>query len=308
MHEPVMLEETIRGLRPEFARRMVDATIGGAGHAEALLARMGPEGQLLGMDTDPVAVRRAAERLAEFGSRVILRQGCFSDLKVVLAEIGWAHVDGVLMDLGVSSFQLDDAERGFSFRLDGPLDMRMDPSAGLRAADLVNKLPERDFAALLRQYGDEPRAGRIARAIVRRRERQAFERTLDLAACVAAAVGGRRGAARHPATRTFLALRIAVNRELDELVAGLEAAWTALGSGGRLAVLTFHSLEDRIVKHFMRDQVRGESPRGRLLTPKGETPSDAERRRNPRARSARLRVLEKLEQEERSNDAVPGQS
>jgi 16S rRNA (cytosine1402-N4)-methyltransferase len=292
MHEPVMQAETVEWLRPADARRIVDATVGGGGHAEALLRSMRPEGRLLGLDGDPAAVRRSTERLAAFGERFIARHSRFSELGARLMELGWNEVDAVLMDLGVSSFQLDEAERGFSFRLDGPLDMRMDPSRGTRAADLVNRLSERDLAALLRQFGEEPRAGRIARAVVRRRERHPFERTLDLAHCVATAAGGRRGA-RHPATRTFQALRIAVNRELEELDAGLAAAWAALAPGGRLAVISFHSLEDRAVKMFMRERTRSGAPAGRLLVPRGVTPSEAERRRNPRARSARLRVIEK---------------
>ena len=308
MHEPVLLREAVEGLNLAAAQRAVDATLGGGGHAEAMLRAMPATGRLLGLDADPEAVTRARERLAGFGDRFLARRSRFSRLAEALAAVGWDTVDAALFDLGVSSFQLDDARRGFSFQRDGPLDMRMDPDAPVCAADLVNGRSERELEALLRDYGEEPNARRIARAIVQRRARAPFARTLELAECVAAAVGGRRGARLHPATRTFQALRIAVNREQEELSAGLDAALAALRPGGRLAVIAFHSLEDRLVKRFARAHEgrweglpeggarwRGERPAARAVARRALRPSDEECRRNPRARSARLRIVERTE-------------
>ncbi len=308
MHEPVLLREVVERLNLAGAQRAVDATLGGGGHAEALLNAMPATGLLLGLDADPEAVARARERLSAFGARFRARRMRFSRLAEALAAEGWDAVDAVLFDLGVSSFQLDDARRGFSFLHDGPLDMRMDPDAPLRAADLVNRRSERELEWLLREYGEEPHARRIARRIVERRARAPFARTAELADCVMAAVGGRRGARRHPATRTFQALRMAVNGELEELATGLEAALQALRPGGRLAVIAFHSLEDRLVKRFARahegrweslpeggTRWRGERPAVRSVTRRAVTPSQEECRRNPRARSARLRIVERTE-------------
>ncbi len=308
MHEPVLLREAIEGLNLATAVRAVDATLGGGGHAEAMLRAMPSVGVLLGLDADPEAVERSRARLAPFGERFRARHARFSHLGEILAAEGWDSVDAVLMDLGVSSFQLDEAARGFSFLRDGPLDMRMNPDEPVRARDLVNGLAEAELEEILRRYGEEPRSRRIAQAIVARRAERPFETTLDLAECVASAVGGRRGARLHPATRTFQALRIAVNRELEELAGGLNAAWGALRPGGRLAVIAFHSLEDRMVKRFFRahegrrealpqggERWVGERPAGLRVTRRAVSPSDAESRANPRARSARLRVLERVE-------------
>lgn len=308
MHEPVLLGETVTLLNLSAARRAVDATLGGGGHAEAILRALPPDGQLLGLDADPEAVARARERLAAYGDRFQARHARFSRLAEALAAAGWDAVDAVLFDLGVSSFQLEDPRRGFSFQEDGPLDMRMNPDEPLTAAELVNRLSERELESLLRAYGEEPRARRIARAIVERRASAPFTRTLELAACVEAAVGGRRGARLHPATRTFQALRMAVNREPEELAAGLEAGLAALRRGGRMAVISFHSLEDRAVKQFARAHEgrweslpeggarwRGATPAVRAVTRRAVRPTEDECRRNPRARSARLRVVERVE-------------
>lgn len=308
MHEPVLLGETVTLLNISAARRAVDATLGGGGHAEAILRALPPDGQLLGLDADPEAVARARERLAAYGERFQARHARFSRLADALAAAGWDAVDAVLFDLGVSTFQLEDPRRGFSFQEDGPLDMRMNPDEPLTAAELVNRLSEAELESLLRAGGEELRARRIARAIVEQRARAPFTRTLELAACVEAAVGGRRGARLHPATRTFQALRRAVNREAEELVAGLEAGLAALRRGGRLAVISFHSLEDRTVKQFARAHEgrweslpeggarwRGATPAVRVVTRRAVWPTEDECRRNPRARSARLRVVERVE-------------
>ncbi|MCS6889245.1 MAG: 16S rRNA (cytosine(1402)-N(4))-methyltransferase RsmH [Chloroflexus sp.] len=282
-------------MAPRPGGRYLDATVGGGGHALAVLQAAQPGGMLLGIDADPDALAATAERLAEAGLRqqAVLRHGSFADLAALATEAGFTAVDGILFDLGVSSYQLDTPERGFSFAADGPLDMRLDPTQGLTAADLVNRLSERELADILFQYGEEHAARRIARAIVERRRAQPFLRTADLAAVVARAVGGRHGRI-HPATRTFQALRIAVNQELDRLAAALPQAVALLAPGGRLAVISFHSLEDRIVKQFLRTEAAGETPRLALITKKPVVASDAEVAANPRARSAKLRVAARV--------------
>lgn len=289
MHRPVLTREVVDRLGVRPGGRYLDATLGGGGHAEAILEASAPDGRLLGVDADPAAVARTRERLARFGARADCLHDRFSNLGARARERGFAPADGAVMDLGVSSFQLDDPERGFSFRADGPLDMRMDPGAGPTAADLVNTLPEAELADVLWRWGEERRSRRIARALCTRRARAPFTRTADLAEVIAAAAGGRRGP-RHPATRSFQALRIAVNAEPEELEAGLESAWNSLGAGGRLAVIAFHSLEDRVVKQFFK--ARAETGAARLETRKPVRPSEDEVRENPRARSARLRVAE----------------
>ena len=292
MHEPVLLREVVERLAARPGGRYIDATLGGGGHAEALLDAGGPDARLLGLDADPEAMARCRRRLERFGDRAVCVQAKFSMLAPVAGEHGFRPADGVLMDVGVSSFQLDDPARGFSFRADGPLDMRMDPGAGPTAADLVNGLPESELADIFWRYGDEHRSRRVARAICERRARAPFLRTTDLAEAVARALGGRRGRT-HPATRVFQALRIAVNRELEELSAGLSGAWSVLRPGGRLAVIAFHSLEDRAVKRFMAERIR--AGEGRAIERKPLRPGEEERSRNPRARSARLRVAERVE-------------
>ncbi len=298
-------------LQPRSGGRYVDCTVGAGGHAEALLEASAPDGRLLGLDVDPDALRLAQQRLQRFGERVRLERRNYRELAAVLAATRFAPVDGILFDLGVSSMQLERAERGFSFRVEGPLDMRMDPSLRVTAADLVNTLPERELAELIATYGEERWARRIARAIVARRRSRPFRTTTDLADTIAAAVGaGQRGRGReriHPATRTFQALRIAVNDELGGLRQALPAAVDALTPGGRVAVITFHSLEDRIVKDFFRREAGrcvcppdfpvcrcGARARLRILTAKPVVPTAAEISANPRSRSAKLRVAEKL--------------
>lgn len=294
-HTPVLLAEVIAALAPRPGGRYLDATIGGGGHALAVLQAAQPGGVLLGIDADPAALAATAERLAEAGlsQQAVLRHGSFADLAALAAESGFAAVDGILFDLGVSSYQLDTPERGFSFAADGPLDMRLDPTQGPTAADLVNRLSERELADIIFQYGEEHAARRIARAIVERRRSQPFQSTADLAAVVARAVGGRHGRI-HPATRTFQALRIAVNHELDRLAAALPQAVALLALGGKLAVISFHSLEDRIVKQFLRAEATGEAPRLAIITKKPVVASDTEVAANPRARSAKLRVAVRI--------------
>ncbi len=303
-HEPVLLNEVLHFLRPHAGGTYIDATVGGGGHAEAILDASAPDGRLLGLDADPDALRRSQRRLHRFGRRVVLVHANFDQLQSVAEREGFVPADGVLMDLGVSSDQLADAARGFSFLRPGPLDMRMDPSLPHTAADLVNTLDEEDLARLIRAYGEDPYARRIARAIVRARP---IYTTTELADLVARVVPRRPGQRLHPATRTFQALRIAVNDELGALERALPQAIAVLRPGGRLAVITFHSLEDRIVKHFFRREARdcicppwqpvctcGHKAQVRILTRKPVVPSPDEVQRNPRSRSAKLRVVEKV--------------
>ncbi len=305
-HTPVLLAEALTALEPRPGGRFVDATVGGGGHAAALLDRTAPDGRLLGLDQDPEAVAAARARLARYGTRAVVVHANFEALAAVAAAHGFTGVDGVLFDLGVSSHQLTTGRRGFSFRVDAPLDMRMDPTAGPTAADLVNTLDEAALADLIYQYGEEPRSRAIARAIVRARATTPIDSTLRLAELVARAAGGRQGRS-HPATRTFQALRIAVNRELEVLERALAAAVELLRPGGRLAVISFHSLEDRIVKRFIAAAERpcvcppqvpvcvcGRLPTLRALTRKPVEPGAAEIAANPRSRSARLRAAERL--------------
>ncbi len=283
---------------------MIDGTLGAGGHAAGWLQASSPDGVLLGLDRDPAALEVARRRLAEFGARVQLRQGSFAELAEHAAAIGWEQVSGVLLDLGVSSMQLSDASRGFSFQQDGPLDMRLDPSQELTADALVNEWSERELADIIWRYGEEPQARRVASAILRARP---IHGTQQLAEIVAQAAGGRRRRI-HPATRTFQALRIAVNDELGALRVALPQALELLQAGGRLAVISFHSLEDRIVKRFLRQHGGGctcppEQPfctcdrRAQLreLSRKPLRPDAEEVRANPRARSARLRIAMRLE-------------
>ena len=302
-HQPVLYHEVLAALEPRRGKRYVDGTVGAGGHAYGILTRSAPDGLLLGLDVDPYALAIAAERLASFGSRVFLRQASYTALRAHMDALAWQAVDGIVLDLGLSSMQLDTPERGFSFREDAPLDMRFDPEQPVTAADLVNTLDEAALADILWRYGEERRSRQVARAIVRHRP---LTTTRQLAAVVAAVTAsGKRG--MHPATRTFQALRIAVNRELANVEAVLPQAIDALAPGGRLAVIAFHSLEDRIVKRFLR-QISDECTcppemphcdcreraRVRLIKPFPIRPAEDEVTRTPRARSARLRVAERL--------------
>ena len=304
-HAPVLPREVADVLRPAPGKRYIDGTLGGAGHT-ALMLQAGAE--VLGIDRDRDALAEAAQRCAEFGARFRALQGNFADLEALARSAGWEDVDGVLLDIGVSSHQLDVAERGFSFQKDGPLDMRMDQSAGLTAADVVNNYGETELKRILQEFGEEKFAGRIARAIVEQRARQPFVTTAELASLVERAYPGY--SKRNPATRTFQALRMEVNAELESLERGLNGAVGVIRPGGRLAVITFHSLEDRIVKNFFRDRAqrwvdRPEWPAPRpnpqfLFEPVGRKPLEAEAdevEENPRSRSAKLRWGERHAEE-----------
>ena len=304
-HVPVLLPEVLATLAPRDGGIYVDGTFGAGGYTRAILDAA--ECTVLALDRDPQAREAGAALVAAYAPRLILRAGCFSQLDDHVAAAGLTRVDGVALDIGVSSMQLDEAGRGFSFMEDGPLDMRMDPQGGASAADVVNALPVQELARVIRVLGEEKRAGAIARAIVRARDTAAITRTSALAEVVSAALGGRRGERKHPATRTFQALRIYVNRELDELAGGLNAAERVLCAGGRLVVVAFHSLEDRMVKRFIaaasgktggtsRHQPlpeEGEAPTFKELHRGGLAPGQGEVDANPRARSARLRACER---------------
>ena len=314
VHAPVMVDEVLLYLAPRPGAVIVDTTVGEGGHAEAVLRRITPAGRLIGLDRDASALLRAEERLRAFGQNVTLHQANFDRLDQVLDSLGVGMVDGVLFDLGISSAQLLEPARGFSFDRLGPLDMRMDPHQPATAADLVNTLPERELASLIYRNGEERASRKIARQIVARRPLQT---TRDLVRAVEAAVGAGRGRL-HPATRTFLALRIATNAEMEALERSLPQAIGRLRPGGRLCVIAFHSLEDRIVKHTLARHSRGctcpsdvEPCRCggtrslRVLTKKPVMASAAEIRRNPRARSARLRAAERLSAPEAASSRTP---
>jgi 16S rRNA (cytosine1402-N4)-methyltransferase len=289
-HAAVMVEEVVGLVRACKPTMIVDATVGTAGHAERLLQET--EASLLGIDRDAEALRVAAERLRRFAARVMLRQADFRDLDLLLDQSGIAAASAIVADLGMSSFALDDPARGFSFRADGPLDMRMDQRQALRACDIVNEEPEEELTRLLRDYGEEHAARQIARAIVAARRRRPLETTGELAMVIAGVAGGRRFGAIHPATRTFQALRIAVNGELESLAALLDKAPTRLGAGGRMVVLAFHSLEDRPVKQRFRELTKfGEFI---AISRKALRPNAEETANNRRARSARLRCIERI--------------
>lgn len=311
-HVSVLLAEVTAGLAPRPGFICIDGTMGGGGHAEALLEATAPSGRLLGLDADPAAIARCQERLARFGERVVLRQGSFRHLAAIAAEAGVTTTDAVLLDLGVSSFQLTEHERGFSFMADGPLDMRMDPASPLTAAELVNEWPQEALADVIFRYGEEPRSRRIAAAIIRARP---MHSTGELAEVVSQALGGKQGKRTHPATQTFQALRIAVNDELGALVAVLPQIVTLLTGGGRLAIITFHSLEDRIVKQFIQRETRdciceldartrrqlgaaactcNHRATLKAVTRKPILPTETEIKLNSRSRSAKLRIAERL--------------
>jgi 16S rRNA (cytosine1402-N4)-methyltransferase len=309
-HLPVLVDEVIEMLAPAPGSLHIDATLGGGGHTERILEAASPEGRVLGVDADPAAIHRVEVRLrARFGERLVLRRGNFRELATIAPEAGFGAVDGALFDLGLSSYQLADRDRGFGFRAGGPLDMRFDTSRGVPAAELLASLDAPELTALFRRYGEEPKAGRIARAIVDARRTAPITTAEELAALVerVAPPDPRKRRRIHPATRVFQALRIAVNEELDALQAGLAAALDLLRPGGRLVVLSYHSLEDRIVKRFFQAERRGcicppqlpvcvcgRNPRLRLVTNPSLTPTAAEIAANPRARSARLRAAERL--------------
>jgi 16S rRNA (cytosine1402-N4)-methyltransferase len=306
VHKTVMAAEVLNALKPKPGGRYADGTLGGAGHAAAILAASSPTGWLFGCDRDGIAVEAAKKRLAEkFAGRFEVRQGNFAEMA------GWipaGECDGVVLDLGVSSPQLDSPERGFSFQQDGPLDMRMDTRQALTAADLVNGLDAEELAKIFWEFGDERESRRFARAIAQDRERRKFEATRQLAELIER-LSPRRGKKAHPATKIFQALRIAVNDEMGSLKRGLAAAVTILKPGGRLAVITFHSLEDRVVKEFGRERTlaytfdggvdvpelrRPRAPELKWVTRKAIKPGGDELKDNPRSRSAQLRVLEKI--------------
>jgi 16S rRNA (cytosine1402-N4)-methyltransferase len=301
-HQSVLYKEIIHALQPKPGGRYVDATLGAGGHARGILEACAPDGLVLGFDLDPQALALAREYLAPYEPRLTMAQASFTTLPAQLDTLGWDAVDGIVLDLGASSMQFDNPTRGFSFLHDGPLDMRFDSTASRTAADLVNNLPERELADLIYRYGEERASRKVARAIVNARP---LHSTRALATVIGSVLPRRSGL--HPATRTFQALRIAVNDELVSVQAVLPMAVARLRSAGRLAVISFHSLEDRIVKEFFRSQSHDlvNQPYERIykieykaslkvITHKPITPSEAEIKRNPRARSAKLRVAEKL--------------
>lgn len=298
IHRPVLLEATVEALQPQPAGRFLDCTLGGGGHSEAFLEATGPDGIVVGIDRDPAALAAASARLQRFGDRFQPIRGAFAEMAELASE--WAPFDGILLDLGVSSPQLDHPERGFSFRVDGPVDMRMDPSQDLDAGMLIDRLDERGLVDILRRFGEEPRARRIARAVL---EGRPWTSTLALANCVAES-SGYRNSRTHPATRTFQALRMAVNDELGQLECALDAAMGMLTPNGRLGVISFHSLEDRMVKRRFRLASGEGGPKDPFGNPmvvahfglpirRGISGKDADPG-HPRSRSARLRILQHL--------------
>jgi len=307
-HIPVMLSEAITYLKCRPGGVYVDGTVGGGGHAKAILRAIGPQGLLICIDRDEEAIERARRYLSDFSSQIIFVPDNFSRIKHILAQRDISLVDGILLDLGASGDQLLSPERGFSFQLDGPLDMRMDRRQRLDAHAVINTFPEQDLADIIKEYGEERWATRIARAIVERRKQAPIATTGELAELIVSAVPPAREKTKiHPATRTFMALRIFVNRELDCLREALGGALSSLKEGGRLVVITFHSLEDRIVKEAFREAARsctcppeiticvcGGESKFKLVTKKVVKPSAYEMDVNPRARSAKLRALERI--------------
>lgn len=307
-HIPILRETVVSLLNPMRGGVFVDGTLGGGGHAEAVLERLPEDGRLYGIDRDGAAIAAASARLARFGEAFTAIRGNFFDMKRLLAAQGVTEVDGILLDLGVSSYQLDTPQRGFSYHEDAPLDMRMDPSAPLSAYDVVNGYPVEELTRIIREYGEERYASRVANAIVREREKAPLNSTVRLAEIVKLALPApARREAQHPARRTFQALRIEVNGELEGLSAALNDAHDLLRSGGVLAVITFHSLEDRIAKQAFKTFEHpctcdphapvctcGKTPTAKVLTKKPIVADEAELQQNPRARSAKLRAIQKL--------------
>ncbi|MCL5292447.1 MAG: 16S rRNA (cytosine(1402)-N(4))-methyltransferase RsmH [Actinobacteria bacterium] len=307
-HKPVLLAEALHYLRIRSGSTVVDCTLGGAGHAEAILDLLGSDGVLVGIDKDDAALKAARARLAGFSQQIKFMKGGFEKLDRLLPKAGVLEVDAFLFDLGVSSYQFDRPERGFSYRFEAPLDMRMDLSQKLTAADVVNGYSEKELAGVIRRYGEERWASKIAGLIVRTRQKRPIKTTFDLVAVVKDAVPAparRRGG--HPAKRTFQAIRIEVNGELEAVEAGLSRSINWLKPGGRVVVISYHSLEDRIVKRTFADLARGclcppelpvcicgKRPMVKILTKKAVRPTDEELRANPRASSARLRAAEKV--------------
>ncbi len=293
-HISVLPAHIVATMTATAQRRYIDGTLGGAGHAAAILAASAPHSELLGIDLDPVALATAHDRLSAFGTRVHLVRGNYEFMATYAAQLGWEWVDGIVLDLGVSSYQLDTPARGFSFQHDAPLDMRLDPDGDITAATLVNTLDERALADVIYTYGEEHASRRIARFIVDARKRTTLTSTSQLAQVVTRALGGRHGRI-HPATRTFQALRIAVNQELRVLEAVIPQALALLAVGGRLAIISFHSLEDRIVKvAFRHAMLQDDRTTFRVLTPKPHEADAHEQQVNPRSRSAKLRVIERI--------------
>ena len=303
VHVPALLDEVIAGLQAQRGGYFADCTVGLGGHAAAILEKISPSGRLLGIDTDPEAIKVSQDKLSDYGEAVTLVNDDFVNLEAICRRYHFHPVDGILFDLGVSSLQLDTAERGFSFQLDAPLDMRFNPGQGLTASDIVNSFSEQELAKLIERYGEERHSRRIARYIVQNRP---IATTVELAHLVEQASGGKR-AKIHPATRTFMALRIAVNSELQNLELALKQTINLLRPGGRLTVLSYHSLEDRIVKQFMRCAASsclcppgtvvclcGHVPTLKLISRKVIKPTSLEIESNPRSRSAKLRIAERL--------------
>lgn len=304
-HTPVLLEEALALLAPASGGTFVDATLGGGGHARAILERSAPDGRCIGIDADEDALKEASGQLAEFGARLTAVHGNFGMLADLLRRCSVREVDGILFDLGVSSHQLDEPARGFSFRSDEPLDMRMDRTQTVDAEKILNTMSADELASLIQRFGEERQARRIARFLTEERARRPLKTTGDLAAIVRRAVGPR--SATKSLARVFQAIRIEVNRELDHLASGLDQALSVLRPGGRIVVISYHSLEDRIVKDLFREASRSTRPSGtnllpdvpvrprlRILTRKPVTPSTSEERSNPRSRSAKLRAAEKV--------------
>ena len=287
-HVPVLVKEAVEGLQAGPGKCFIDCTVGLGGHAAAILEKISPQGKLLGIDADPEAIRIAQAKLSNYGEELILVNGNFANLETICSEYYFYPVDGILFDLGVSSLQLDTAQRGFSFQRGAPLDMRFDPKQELTAANIVNTFPERELARIIREYGEDIFSWHIARRIVRNRP---ITSTLQLAQVVKQALGSRRTKI-HPATRTFMALRIAVNSELENLKLALKQTINLLRFRGRLVVISYHSLEDRIVKKFMRCEASNYTLE--LISRKVIKPTSLEIESNPRSRSARMRIAERL--------------
>ncbi|HEX2930276.1 MAG TPA: 16S rRNA (cytosine(1402)-N(4))-methyltransferase RsmH [Candidatus Binatia bacterium] len=305
-HIPVLVRQVVEVLKPGPAKRFLDGTVGGGGHSEQILIESSPTGRVLGLDRDDEAIAAASERLSRFEGRFVARQGSFAEAKDFLSQIGWQAVDGVILDLGISSRQVDSPERGFSFRTPSTLDMRMDRSESLDAQQIVNTFSQEELERVFRDYGEEPQARRIARAVVAARQTRPFQSTSDLVELIER-VKGRARRDHHPATQVFQALRIAVNQELKHLEYFLERGYETLLPGGRMAIISFHSLEDRLVKTAFRKWSRdcicppralrcvcGWSRKVSLLTKKPLVPTADEMSRNPRARSAKLRAVERI--------------